>query len=114
QGRQIERDREAGLTLREQVMVSGIGLLWCRKAGELAHRPEPPAIHVAVNAARVGEFAGRRQLQGRRRLVERLDFNTTDGGESASRKADFIHLFIILQYLLNLRRSSAGESACPT
>ena len=57
QGGQVEGDRKAGLPLRQQVVVAAVGLLRRGEAGELAHGPELAAIHVAMDAARVGELA---------------------------------------------------------
>ncbi len=57
QGGQVEGDRETGLPLRQQVVVAAVGLLRRGEAGELAHGPELAAVHVAMDAARVGELA---------------------------------------------------------
>ena len=50
---QIERGRKAGLALRKQITEALIGVFGGAEAGELAHRPEPAAMHCRVNAARV-------------------------------------------------------------
>ena len=55
-GRQIERHRQPGRALGEQVAVALVGLLRRGVAGVLAHRPRLLAIHLAVHAARVGEL----------------------------------------------------------
>ena len=54
----VERGREAGLPVVEQVVEALVGLLAGAEAGELAHRPQPPAVHRGVDAARVGVGAG--------------------------------------------------------
>jgi hypothetical protein len=41
----VERGRETGLTVIEQVVKPLVGLLSRAKAGELAHRPEAPTVH---------------------------------------------------------------------
>ena len=38
----VERGREAGLAVLEQVVEALVGLLAGAEAGELAHRPQPP------------------------------------------------------------------------
>ena len=77
-------------------MVAGVGFLRRGEAGELAHGPELAAIHVAMNAARVGEFSRRGEVPGWGRLVERLHSDTTEGGEAAFRDPGFVHLSGIL------------------
>src|SRR5262245_55243281 len=52
--REIERDREAGLTLPEQISVAFVRLRRRAEARILAHRPEPAAVHVRLHAAREG------------------------------------------------------------
>ena len=48
----VEGRREAGLAVVEQVAEALVGLLARAEAGELAHRPQPPAVHRLVDAAR--------------------------------------------------------------
>ena len=50
QRRHVERRREAGLAVVEQVAEALVGLLGGAEAGELAHRPQPPAVHRGVHA----------------------------------------------------------------
>ncbi len=50
--RQVEGDRESGDAVVEQVAVARVGFRGAREARILAHRPMPPAIHVAADAAR--------------------------------------------------------------
>ena len=57
----VEGGREAGLAVVEQVVEALVGLLAGAEAGELAHRPQPPAVHRGVDAARVGVGAGQRR-----------------------------------------------------
>ena len=45
QGRHVERGREAGLPVVEQVAEALVGLLGGAEAGELAHRPQPAPVH---------------------------------------------------------------------
>ena len=62
QRRHVERDREPVLTLLEQEVIAFVGLLGVAEAGELAHRPQPVAIPVGMNAARIRILAGPRQI----------------------------------------------------
>ena len=50
--RQVERHREAGRALLEQVAVADVRLLRRRVARVLAHRPAPRAVHLGMDAAR--------------------------------------------------------------
>ena len=52
QRRHVERRRQPGLAVVEQVAEALVGLLRGPEAGELAHRPEPAAVHARVHAAR--------------------------------------------------------------
>ena len=55
----VERGRQAGLAVVEQVAEALVGLLAGAKARELAHRPQPPAVHRLVDPARERVRAGR-------------------------------------------------------
>jgi hypothetical protein len=57
QARHVERRRQAGLSVVEQVAKALVRLLRGAEARELAHRPEPPAVHRRVDAAREGVLA---------------------------------------------------------
>ena len=48
----VEGGRQARLAVLEQVVEALVGLLAGAEAGELAHRPQPPAVHRLVDAAR--------------------------------------------------------------
>ena len=50
-GRQVERDRQPGLALLEQVAEAPVRLRGGREAGVLAHRPEAAAVHRRLDAA---------------------------------------------------------------
>ena len=63
--RQIERDAEARLPLREQVVVALVRLVRGAEAGVLAHRPEAAAVHVRLDAAREGRLAGDAEIARR-------------------------------------------------
>ena len=54
---QIERHREAGLALRQQVAVALVGLLRGAETGVLPHCPELAAVHRGIDSARIGKFA---------------------------------------------------------
>ncbi len=58
----VEGRREARLAVLEQVAKARVRLLRGAEARELAHRPQPPAVHRRVDAARVGVLAGRADL----------------------------------------------------
>ena len=67
---QIEGDAEAADALRQEVAIPGVRFGGRAKAGVLAHRPQPAAIHRRLDAARVGKHARqarRRVRQGRGR-----------------------------------------------
>ena len=53
----VESGGEPGLALLEQELEALVGFLRRREPGELAHRPEFAAVHVALDAAREGIFA---------------------------------------------------------
>ena len=63
-GGQVEGDGEAGRPLVEQVTVAAVRLPGAGVAGVLAHRPQPLAVHVPVEAPGEGERAGRRGAAG--------------------------------------------------
>jgi len=78
----VERHREAGLPLAEQVMVPGVCVLRRPEPGELAHGPEAPPVHRGLDSAGVRVFTGephvvqefevldvRRRVEGRDLLV---------------------------------------------
>ena len=56
--RQIERHRQSGGSVREQIFVALVRFLGVAHAGVLAHGPEAAAIHGGLHAAREGKFAG--------------------------------------------------------
>jgi len=56
---QIERDAEARHALIEQVAVARVRFGRRAEARILPHRPQPAAIHVGLDAAGIGEGAGR-------------------------------------------------------
>ena len=80
QGGQVEGHGKAGLPLLQQVVIAAVGLLRRGEAGELAHGPELAAVHVAVDAARVGKLAGRPRFERTpsSRSVDRLDRHAAD------------------------------------
>ena len=57
QGGHVERGREPGLPVLEEVAEADVRLLGRAEAGELPHRPELAPVHGRVDAARVGEDA---------------------------------------------------------
>jgi hypothetical protein len=56
--REIERDRDSSLALLQQPLVALIRFFGCPETAVLAHRPDAPAIHCRLHAAREGIFAG--------------------------------------------------------
>ena len=57
QRRHVERRREPRLAVVEQVAEALVGLLRRPEARELPHRPQPPAVHARIHAARERELA---------------------------------------------------------
>ena len=57
-GRQVERHRQPGLALLEEVPEAPVGLLGGREAGVLAHRPEAAPVHRRLDAPRERVLAG--------------------------------------------------------
>ncbi len=76
-GREIERDREPGLPLAQEVAKSLVGVLGAAPTRVEAHRPEALSIHRRIDAARVRILAGNTEalgvglLRGIERCVER-------------------------------------------
>ncbi len=68
---QIERDRQARLSLLEQIAITLIGFLRCGKARILTHGPEARAIHRRLDAARKRIFAGETYIFSNNLLAER-------------------------------------------
>ena len=58
----IESHGEAGLSLREQVTVARVAVFGGAEAGELAHGPQPAAVHGGVDSARQGRLTRERQV----------------------------------------------------
>ena len=85
QRRQIEGDAQAGAAGAQQRLVALVGLLRRAEAGELPHRPELAAVAGGVDAARVGERSGLRDIAGVRRCPRGRRSYT--GGRSAGRKS---------------------------
>ena len=84
--RQVEGDREAGLALLEQVVVALVRLRGRAEAGVLPHRPEAPAVHRRMDAARERVLAGARRDPGSR-SAGRSDRCSYDGGLERTRVA---------------------------
>ena len=61
-GRQVERDRQPGLALLEEVAEARVRLLGGGEARVLAHRPEAAAVHRRLDAAREGRLAGQAEV----------------------------------------------------
>ena len=69
--RQVERDRQAGLALIEEVAEPAIRLGRRGEAGVLAHRPQPAAVHRRLDAASERVLAGEPELAPPRRTQPR-------------------------------------------
>ena len=67
--RHVEGGREPGLTVLREVAEALVRLLRGAEAGELAHRPQPPAVHRRVHPARERVLA--RDSRGRARSRRR-------------------------------------------
>src|SRR5207245_6942439 len=84
-GRQVEGHRQAGRALRDQVAVTLVGLLGRGVAGVLAHGPGLLAVHLAVDAARIGIFTGLAERERLGQVVLRVQLPDLDArvGEAA-------------------------------
>ena len=80
-GREVERDREAGLTALEEVAEARVRLLGRPVARVLANRPRAAAVHRLVRAARERVRTGKLELalSRVRRRVDRLDLDAGVG-----------------------------------
>ena len=78
--RQVERHRQSGGALREQVAVALVGILRGGVARVLADRPRLLAVHLAVHAARVGELARLAEVEARREVLLRVQLRDLDAG----------------------------------
>jgi hypothetical protein len=78
QRRHVERGRQTRLAMVQQVAEALVGLLRRPEPRELAHRPQAPAVHRLVHAAREGVLARQpdllelREIGGRVERVDRL------------------------------------------
>ena len=85
QRRHVEGRAQAGLAVVEQVAEALVGLLGGPEPGELAHRPQPAAVHARVHAAGERRLAREPDPLLERahvlRRVERSDRLTGEGGE---------------------------------
>ncbi len=87
QRRHVERGGQPILALSEQEVEARVGVLGKSETRELAHRPQPPAIHRAVHTACVRKLAGVAErvvvrsghVVGR---VERVEFHVGHGRET--------------------------------
>src|SRR5262249_61954486 len=70
EGRQVEGSAEAVLALGEQEAEALVGLPGGAEAGELAHGPEPAAVHGGVDAAGERVLAGVAEVGVRVEAVE--------------------------------------------
>ena len=61
-GGQVEGDGEAGGSLVEEEFVTAVALFRVTHAGVLAHGPEAAAVHGGLDAAGVGELAGKAEV----------------------------------------------------
>src|SRR5207245_10011429 len=78
----VERGRETGLPLLEQILEAKVGILRPSEAGKHPHRPEPAPIHRRIDAAgewiiaRTSELLVDRPPAEALRRVQRLDRET--------------------------------------
>src|SRR2546422_7934454 len=81
--RSVEGGGEPRLTLLEQVLEAQIGVLGAPEAREHPHRPQPPAIHRRVHAARERVLPGLAQpvFVASRDVVGRVDRLERDARE---------------------------------
>ncbi len=62
QCRQVERNRESAAALREQVLVTGVGLFRRAETGELAHGPQAAALTGGMDGTGIGIFSRQAQV----------------------------------------------------
>ena len=76
QGRKVERHRQAGLPVLEEEFVPLVSVFGAPEARELAHGPEPSAVHGRVDTARervLARFAERAARVEAGQVVRRVD-----------------------------------------
>ena len=103
QRRHVERRGQPGLAVVEQVAEALVRLLGGAEAGELAHRPQPAAVHRRVDAARERKLAREADLLGVGQIVrgvEGLDRLAGVGGEER------VALGVLAKRSLNQRSAS--------
>ena len=95
QRREVERGRQAGLSVREQELEARVRVARAAEAGELPHRPQLAAVSSGMDAARVGILARNARVPAalvRRdveRRVERLDLRSRSSMNAMSRSSPF-------------------------
>src|SRR5688572_15142125 len=70
-GRQIERNGKAARSLRKEIAKPVIAFSGRGEAGILTHRPEPVAIHFAVNPASVWKLSRLAEAAAHEREIRR-------------------------------------------
>src|SRR5579883_800752 len=73
--RQVEGYGEPGGALGQQIAIAPVALLGRAEAGILPHGPEAAAIHVAIDAACIGELTGLAETAGHEREILRARQN---------------------------------------
>ena len=92
-GRQVERHRQAGRTVRDQLQVARIGFRRRTEPGVLPHRPRTLGVHRGVDPAGVGELPRLAQLLVRVEAGQGL--RSVDRGERSARFGVTTHLRIV-------------------
>src|SRR3989442_4235861 len=85
-GWEVKGDREAGLSLTEQVSEATVGLSGAPESGVLPDGPRPAAVHLRIDATGEGILARRRHLlRGVGRPIDRLQREPAIGGRPGRR-----------------------------
>ena len=107
QRRQVEGDRQPAAAVLEQVLEARVRLGRAAVAGELAHRPDPAAVHRLVDAARVRVLTGVAEVAlvvepgDVRRPVHRLDRAARDRGEPRLARGRARGRLLLFEHLLH-------------
>src|SRR5206468_3035087 len=94
QGRQVEGHAEAGLSVLEQILEAPVSVFRRPETGELAHCPEPTAVHGWIDAAGVGELAGPPEVRLRiptLQVIRRIQTRNLKTGEGCEACLALVH-----------------------
>ena len=96
QARHVERRAQPGLAVLEQIAEPLVRLLDRAEAGELAHRPQPAAVHARVHAARERILARQPDLIPLRQVRLRVERPDRLARQRREARATFRHGRMVL------------------